>query len=294
MYVWVDALTNYITATGWLTGQGEKTRFWPADAHVIGKDITRFHAIFWPAFLMSAGAPLPKKIVVHGFLFSRGEKMSKSVGNVVDPMALAERYGVDQLRYFFLREISFGQDGNYSHEAIVNRINADLANDLGNLAQHSLSMINKNCGAAVPKKGALLAQDEAILAEASAALGRARGFMDAYRPDHALSEIFRVVAEANRYFAGEEPWTKKKTDPVRMETILYVTAETLRRLAIPLQPFMPAAAGKFLDLLGVPAEARDFASAGEGHASKEGAPLPAPTPVFPRFVEEEAAPAPTK
>ena len=159
-YVWVDALTNYITATGWLSGQGERQKFWPADAHVIGKDITRFHAIFWPAFLMSAGAPLPKRIVVHGFLFSRGEKMSKSVGNVVDPIELASRYGVDQLRYFFLREISFGQDGNYSHEAIVNRINADLANDLGNLAQRSLSMINKNCGAAVPKKGTLLEADK--------------------------------------------------------------------------------------------------------------------------------------
>jgi len=288
MYVWVDALTNYITATGWLSGQGERARFWPADAHVIGKDITRFHAIFWPAFLMSAGAPLPKRIVVHGFLFSRGEKMSKSVGNVVDPIGLAERYGVDQLRYFFLREIPFGQDGNYSHEAIVSRINADLANDLGNLAQRSLSMINKNCGAAVPKKGEFLERDRAILAEAAGALEKARGCMDAYRPDHALAEIFRVVAEANRYFAGEEPWAKKKTDPARMATVLYVTAETIRRLAIPLQPFMPASAGKFLDLLGVAADARDFASAGEDHGLREGAPLPAPAPVFPRFVEEEA------
>jgi methionyl-tRNA synthetase len=288
MYVWVDALTNYITATGWLTGQGDRARFWPADAHVIGKDITRFHAIFWPAFLMSAGAPLPKRIVVHGFLFSRGEKMSKSVGNVVDPIDLAARYGVDQLRYFFLREIPFGQDGNYSHEAIVNRINADLANDLGNLAQRSLSMINKNCGAAVPKQGALTEADLAILAEASAALEKACGAMDAYRPDHALAEIFRVVAEANRYFAGEEPWAKKKTDPARMETVLYVTAETIRRVAIPLQAFIPAAAGRLLDLLAVPAEARNFAHADEAHALKQGAPLPAPAPVFPRFVEEAA------
>ncbi len=290
-YVWVDALTNYITATGWLTGQGERQKFWPADAHVIGKDITRFHAIFWPAFLMSAGAPLPKRIVVHGFLFSRGEKMSKSVGNVVDPIDLAERYGVDPLRYFFLREISFGQDGNYSHEAIVNRINADLANDLGNLAQRSLSMINKNCGAAVPRKGTLSEQDKAILADAAAALDKARGAMDAYRPDLALAEIFRVVAEANRYFAGEEPWAKKKTDPARMETVLYVTAETIRRLAIPLQAFIPTAASALLDQLGVPAAARDFASAGEDHALKEGAPLPPPAAVFPRFVESAEASA---
>ncbi len=287
MYVWVDALTNYITATGWLTGEGERTRYWPADAHVIGKDITRFHAIFWPAFLMSAGAPLPRQIVVHGFLFSRGEKMSKSVGNVIDPIDLAERYGVDQLRYFFLREVPFGQDGNYSHEAIVNRVNADLANDLGNLAQRSLSMIAKNCAGVVPKKGEFMVADQAILSEASAALEKARAAMDLYQPHHALAEIFRVVAEANRYFAGEEPWTKRKTDPARMETVLYVTAETLRRLAIPLQPFMPEAAGKLLDLLAVGPDLRGFAHAGEADALQEGAPLPPPAPIFPRYVEEE-------
>jgi methionyl-tRNA synthetase len=287
MYVWVDALTNYITATGYLGGEGERSRFWPADAHVIGKDITRFHAIYWPAFLISAGAPLPKQIVVHGFLFSKGEKMSKSVGNVVDPAELAARYGVDQLRYFFLREIPFGQDGNYSHEAIVNRINADLANDLGNLAQRSLSMIAKNCAGSVPRTSALTDADRAILAEASASLEKARAAMDAYAPHHALAEIFRVVAEANRYFAGEEPWAKKKTDPARMETILYVTAETLRRLAIPLQPFIPEAAGKLLDLLGVGPDERDFCHAGEANALQEGAPLPPPAPIFPRFVEED-------
>ncbi|MBG0811604.1 methionine--tRNA ligase [Methylosinus sp. H3A] len=289
MYVWVDALTNYITATGFLTGEEERARFWPANAHVIGKDITRFHAVYWPAFLMSAGVPLPKQIVVHGHLFSRGEKMSKSVGNVVDPIDLAQRYGVDQLRYFFLREIPFGQDGNYSHEAIVNRINADLANDLGNLAQRSLSMIAKNCGGVVPTPGELTDADRALLADASAALGKAREAMDAYSPHQALAELFRVVGDANRYFAGEEPWAKKKTDPKRMETILYVTAEALRRLAIALQPFIPAAASSLLGLLGVPAEARDFVQAGEAQALIPGAPLPAPAPVFPRYVEEGEA-----
>ncbi|WP_255461788.1 MULTISPECIES: methionine--tRNA ligase [Methylosinus] len=289
MYVWVDALTNYITATGFLTGEGDRARFWPANAHVIGKDITRFHAIYWPAFLMSAGVPLPEQIVVHGFLFSRGEKMSKSVGNVVDPIDLAQRYGVDQLRYFFLREIPFGQDGNYSHEAIVNRINADLANDLGNLAQRSLSMIAKNCGGVVPTPGELTEADRALLADASAALGKAREAMDVYAPHLALAELFRVVGDANRYFAGEEPWAKKKTDPKRMETILYVTAEALRRLAIPLQPFIPAAASGLLDLLGVAPGARDFVHAGEKDALTAGAPLPAPAPVFPRYVEEGEA-----
>ena len=287
MYVWVDALTNYITATGYLTGQGERARFWPADAHVIGKDITRFHAIFWPAFLMSAKAPLPKQIVVHGFLFSRGEKMSKSIGNVVDPIDLVDRYGVDQLRYFFLREIPFGQDGNYSHEAIVNRINADLANDLGNLAQRSLSMIAKNCGGVVPRLGSVLDEDAKILNESGGAVDVARRAMDVYQPHHALAEIFRVVAEANRYFAAQEPWAKKKTDPARMETILYVTAEALRRLAIPLQAFIPGAAGALLDQLGVVKDARDFFHVSAEHALIAGTPLPAPAPVFPRFVEAE-------
>jgi methionyl-tRNA synthetase len=166
MYVWVDALTNYITGAGFPDAQSPRAKYWPADAHVIGKDITRFHAIYWPAFLMSAGVELPRQIVVHGFLFNKGEKMSKSVGNVIDPQTLADHYGVDQLRYFFLREVPFGQDGNYSHEAIVNRINADLANDLGNLAQRSLSMIGKNCDAAVPAAGDFTDADKAILAHA--------------------------------------------------------------------------------------------------------------------------------
>src|SRR3954466_15689649 len=167
MYVWVDALTNYITAAGFPDENAENWRFWPADAHIIGKDIVRFHAVYWPAFLMSAGIELPKRVFAHGFLFNRGEKMSKSVGNVSDPLALVGHYGLDQLRYFLLREVPFGQDGNYSHEAIVNRTNADLANDLGNLAQRSLSMIAKNCDGLVPKRGALSEVDEAILDQAA-------------------------------------------------------------------------------------------------------------------------------
>src|SRR6202008_4786171 len=174
--------------------------------HVIGKDIVRFHAVYWPAFLMSAGIELPKRVHGHGFLFSRGEKMSKSVGNVVDPFALADAYGVDALRYFFLREVPFGQDGHYSHEAIVARTNADLANDLGNLAQRSLSMIAKNCDGLVPKRGALNDADEAILELASAALGQARKAMAEQSIHVALAAVFSVVAEANRYFAGQEPW----------------------------------------------------------------------------------------
>ena len=209
MYVWVDALTNYITSTGYPDTAGPKAKYWPFSAHVIGKDITRFHAIFWPAFLMSANLPLPQQIVVHGFLFNKGEKMSKSLGNVIDPFTLAEHYGVDQMRYFFLREVPWGQDGNYSHEAIVNRINADLANDLGNLAQRSLSMIAKNCAGRVPAAGALTTADQEILAQARALPEKCRAAMQEFALHSMLAEIWKVVAEANRYFASEEPWIKR-------------------------------------------------------------------------------------
>ncbi len=286
MYVWVDALTNYITGAGYPDENAERWRYWPADVHIIGKDIVRFHAIYWPAFLMSAGVEVPRRVFGHGFVFNRGEKMSKSVGNVIDPFALAEHYGLDQLRYFLLREIPFGQDGNYSHEAIVNRTNADLANDLGNLAQRSLSMIAKNCGGKVPARGTLLDVDCAILDQAEAALETARKAMAEQGIHLALAAIFAVVAEANRYFAGQEPWALKKSDPARMETVLYTTAETVRRVAILCQPFMPGSATKLLDLLAVPADRRDFAQVGEADALIPGTPLPVPAGVFPRYVEQ--------
>jgi methionyl-tRNA synthetase len=287
MYVWVDALTNYITATGYPDAHAPRARFWPADAHVIGKDITRFHAIYWPAFLMSAKIAVPKQIVVHGFLFNRGEKMSKSVGNVIDPFTLAEHYGPDQLRYFFLREVPFGQDGNYSHEAIVQRINADLANDLGNLAQRSLSMIARNCEGRVPAPGALAPADEAILAEAYAIGAKARAAMKDFALHLVLAEIWQVVGQANRYFAAEEPWAKRKSDPTRMATILYVTAEVLRVVGVFVQPFMPAKMGELLDVLAIPRDARSFDKATAGHRLAVGAALPPPVPIFPRYVEPE-------
>ena len=283
MYVWVDALTNYLTGTGWPAEHAP--RFWPMDVHVIGKDITRFHAIFWPAFLMSAQLPLPKQIVVHGFLFNKGEKMSKSVGNVINPQTLAATYGVDPLRYFFLREVPFGQDGNYSHEAIVNRTNAELSNDLGNLSQRSLSMIAKNCEGRVPEPGALTPADEALLADARALPALVRAAMDDFMLHLALGHVWHVVADANRYFAAEEPWAKKKTDPARMGTILYVTAEVVRIFAILAQPFMPSAMERMLDALGVPADKRDIASIEAAGKLEPGTTLPQPTPVFPRFVE---------
>ena len=228
MYVWVDALTNYITAVGFPDTDSEKfRRYWPADLHVIGKDIVRFHAVYWPAFLMSAGIEVPRRIFSHGFLFNRGEKMSKSVGNVIDPFALADAYGVDPLRYFFLREVPFGQDGNYSHEAIVNRINADLANDLGNLAQRSLTMVARKFGGVLPQPGAFSDADKAILAAADAMIGKAREAMKTQQLHQVLNAVWAVVADANRYFAGEAPWALAKTDPARQGTVLYVTAEVI-------------------------------------------------------------------
>jgi methionyl-tRNA synthetase len=284
MYVWVDALTNYITGVGFPDeNSGQFRRYWPADLHVIGKDILRFHAVYWPAFLMSAGIAVPRRVFSHGFLFNRGEKMSKSVGNVIDPFDLADAYGVDPLRYFFLREVPFGQDGNYSHEAIVNRINADLANDLGNLAQRSLSMIARNCGGVLPKPQTFSAADEAILRAADGMISAARSAMQTQQLHQVLNTIWSVVADANRYFAAEAPWALAKTDPARMGTVLYVTAEALRQISILIQPFMPASATKLLDLLAV--NERDFAALGAPRRIAGGAKLPPPSPVFPRYQE---------
>ncbi|MCC8959187.1 methionine--tRNA ligase, partial [Bradyrhizobium sp. Pear77] len=283
MYVWVDALTNYITGVGYPDENDKHWRYWPADVHIIGKDIIRFHAVYWPAFLMSAGIPLQKRVYAHGFLFNRGEKMSKSVGNVVDPFNLANQYGVDQVRYFFLREVPFGQDGNYNHEAIVARINADLANDFGNLAQRSLSMIAKQLGGVLPEPGEFSDNDKAILAQADAMLETSRHAMATQQIHQWLNTVWAVVAEANRYFAGEAPWALAKTDPARQKTVLYVTAEVVRQIAIMAQAVMPESCGKMLDSLGISADARSFAAVAE--RIKPGTVLPAPVGVFPRYVE---------
>ena len=291
MYVWVDALTNYITGVGFPDTDSEKfKRYWPADLHVIGKDIVRFHAVYWPAFLMSAGIEVPRRIFSHGFLFNRGEKMSKSVGNVVDPFTMTDAYGVDQFRYFFLREVPFGQDGNYSHEAIVNRINADLANDLGNLAQRSLTMINKQLGGVLPKPGALQRGRQAILAAADAMIGAAREHMKTQQLHQVLNAVWAVVADANRYFAGEAPWALAKTDPARQGTVLYVTAEVLRQVAHPGPAVHPGVGGQAARSARRcrPASGSSTGSAGADTRIAAGTALPAPAPVFPRYVEPES------
>ncbi len=284
MYVWVDALTNYLTGVGFPDEESALyKRFWPANVHIIGKDILRFHAVYWPAFLMSAGLPLPHRIFAHGFLFNQGEKMSKSLGNVVAPKDMIEAYGVDQMRYFFLREVPFGNDGNYSHEAIVNRVNADLANDLGNLAQRSLSMIFKNLDGVLPTPGELSSADQEILSQLDGLLPDVARQMDQQNLHKALELIWQVVGEANKYFAGQEPWALRKTDPPRMGTVLYVTAEIIRQVAILAQPFIPLGAEQLLDLLEQPAERRDFAALGDRGRLKSGLVIEKPEAVFPRL-----------
>lgn len=284
MYVWVDALTNYITGVGFPDEASELFRkFWPADLHVIGKDIIRFHTVYWPAFLMSAGIEVQHRVFAHGFLTVDGQKMSKSLGNVIDPFALVEEFGVDAVRYFFLREVSFGNDGDYSNEKLTLRVNADLANNLGNLAQRSLSMINKNCDAKVPTPGPLTEADQALIDEVSVAIDAAQKAMDEQLVHEATGAIIAALSSANNYFAGQEPWALKKTDPDRMATVLYVTADTVRRLAIPMQAFVPASAARLLDQLGVPQADRNLAGGKDQAKLVPGTDLPAPQGVFARL-----------
>lgn len=279
MYVWMDALTNYLTPSGWPAAGWEA--LWPADLHVIGKDVVRFHAIYWPAFLMSAGLPLPGRIFGHGFVLNRGEKMSKSLGNIVDPIGLCDSFGVDPLRYYLLRAIQFGQDGEWSHEAIGRRINADLANDLGNLAQRTLSMIAKNCAGRVPPSGPATRADIDLLADVSRILEEARAEHAAVRPDKALDAVWARVSAVNGYLNEMAPWALRKSDPARADVVLYHAAEAIRQIALLVQPAMPDSAAKLLDQLGVGEGERSFAAF--ANRLLPGTQLPAPMGVFPRW-----------
>ena len=296
MYVWLDALTNYITALGFpddgIEGREDAFRtHWPADLHMVGKDIVRFHTVYWPAFLMSAGVAVPKRVFGHGFLNIEGEKMSKSLGNVLSPDVMVAEFGLDQMRYFLLREVPYGQDGSFSREGFIQRINAELSNDFGNLAQRSLSMINKNCGGQVPTCGELTADDTALLDAAAQAYEHMREAFEVQAFHSGLEKMWTVVRAANAYIDHQAPWTLKKEDPPRMATVLYVLAEVIRRLAILAQPVMPDSAGRMLDQLAVAEteDARAFAAIGdEAQMVQSGTALPAPEGVFPRFVEAEA------
>jgi len=287
MYVWLDALINYITAVGFPDENAPNyKKFWPADLHMVGKDIVRFHTIYWPAFLMAAGLQPPRRVFAHGWWTNEGQKMSKSLGNALEPHAMVARYGLDQVRYFLLREIPFGNDGDFSHRSMVHRMNGDLANDLGNLAQRVLSMINKNCDAKVPQAGAFSDSDNKLLGSAHDLLAKVRPLFAEQAFHRALEAIWQVVGDGNRYVDEQAPWSLKRTDPARMATVLYVLAETVRHLAILVQPIMPDSMAKMLDQLAVPANARTFAALGSGGALKAGTALPKPEGVFPRYVDE--------
>jgi methionyl-tRNA synthetase len=256
---------------------------------MVGKDILRFHAVYWPAFLMAAGLEPPARVFAHGWWTNEGRKISKSFGNVIDPLALVATYGLDPVRYMLLREVPFGQDGDFSRRAMVARNNGDLANDLGNLAQRVLSMIARNCAGKVPTPGPLAEADRVLLGAAEALLARLRREMEVPAFHRALEAIWAVIGDANRYVDEMAPWTLRKTDPARMGTVLWVLAEALRRIAILLQPVMPETMARLLVQLAVPAGARRFADLEPAAALAAGTPLPAPEGLFPRIVEEAAA-----
>ena len=290
MYVWLDALTNYITAVGYPDTASESYRtFWPADLHMVGKDILRFHAVYWPAFLMAAGLAPPRRVFAHGWWTIEGQKMSKSLGNAIDPVTLIEEFGLDPVRYFLLREVPFGNDGDFSQRAMISRMNSDLANDLGNLAQRALSMIAKNCGGVLPAHGAFTAEDDVLLIRCDDLLGKVRAAFEVQAFHRALELIFDVVGEANRYVDAQAPWALRKTDADRMGTVLYVLAEAIRNIALLCQPVMPDSAGRILNLLTISLDHRDFSRCGANGRLEPGTALPAPVPVFPRYVVEDAA-----
>lgn len=291
MYVWVDALTNYLTGAGY-PDKGELWRFWPAACHVIGKDIVRFHAVYWPAFLMSANLPLPREVFGHGFVLNKGEKMSKSVGNVVDPMALADAFGVDALRYFLLRDISWGQDGSYSPRAIATRANADLSNSFGNLAQRTLSFIAKNLEGAMPDAGRADPADDALLSAVTEANAEFLRLFADQSLSQALEAWMRGVFACNQYIDVQAPWALRKTDPDRMHAVLGTLVRAIRLLAITILPIVPASAEKLLDLLGVVDRSHSALADSDWYARQveQGFRIATPTPIFPRLdiPEEES------
>ncbi|CAM9596309.1 unnamed protein product [Ascophyllum nodosum] len=312
MYVWVDALSNYISVLGYPddeAGDFSRRAFWPADLHVIGKDILRFHSVYWPALLMAAGLEPPKRLFVHGWWTRDGQKISKSVGNVIDPLDVVQKYGVDPTRYFLLSEVPFGNDGDFSDTAFQNRVNSNLANEVGNLAMRTLSMAVKNCEGRVPlpvgaegegpiadrKTLSLSAEDEGLLKSAGGCLDIVRPLVGETQQLHkALDAILQVSRNANKYVDVQAPWVLKKTDPERMKTVLWVLLETIRHVAILYQPFVPESAARLLDQLGVPqGDARLFTALAPGspHSLPPGAPLTKPVPVFPRIETLEEATA---
>lgn len=287
MYVWVDALTNYLTGLGFPEETPEFAKWWPADLHLIGKDITRFHTVYWPAFLMSAGLPVPRQVFSHGFLLNRGQKESKSLGNVTDPIALVERFGVDVLRYFLMREVTFGQDGSYSPEAIVMRGNTELGNAFGNLAQRTLSFIAKNLDGTLPEIHGHTEADRALLAEVGQAVQHAvPAAFDELALQQGIDTWLQAVFACNAYIDEQAPWTLRKTDPQRMETVLATLYICIAQLAVGIRAVVPAKADALLDTMRIAPELRNYVEIG-GHwyspLAEGDFRLAAPSPLFPRL-----------
>lgn len=291
MYVWLDALMNYVSATGYPEKGYDK--WWPADLHMVGKDILRFHAVYWPAFLLAADVAPPKRVFAHGWWTIEGEKMSKSLGNVVAPSDLVSNYGLDQTRYFFMREVPFGNDGNFSRERMASVINSELANNVGNLIQRTLSMIQKNCNGIVPDPDGVQ-KDELDLAFLSKAQ-----VTDSTTPEHVekmyydcrfndiLADIMAIASEANLYIDTKAPWKQKKTDEKLMQATLYHLAEAIRCIAIMLQPFIPESAAKMLVMVGYPEEKAkkgiSFDELKPEYTIKPGTKIAIPQPIFPKL-----------
>ncbi|MED5473025.1 MAG: methionine--tRNA ligase [Pseudomonadota bacterium] len=287
MYVWLDALTNYITATGFPDEEQNLYRkFWPASLHMVGKDILRFHAVYWPAFLLAADLEPPKRVFAHGWWTNEGQKISKSLGNVIDPVQLIETYGLDQVRYFLMREVPFGNDGDFSKSGMVNRINSDLANDLGNLCQRVLSFVYKNCNATVPKNMGFTPDDSKLTTHAYEILPKLREDYNSQLFNVALERVWGLVAASNKYIDEQAPWKLRKTDPDRMHTVLYTLLETIRCIGILLQPIMPGSSEKILNQLAVDTSKRSFAALNSNDCLEAGASLQKPNPIFPRFEEK--------
>jgi len=289
MYVWIDALTNYITALGYPNMDGEMKGLWPTAIHMVGKDILRFHAVYWPAFLMAADLPPPARVFAHGWWTIEGQKMSKSLGNVIAPQYLVDTYGLDQTRYFMLREVPFGNDGDFSHAQMIARVNSELSNNLGNLLQRTLSFIQKNAGATVPHPAQLQANDQLLMTQIDMAIRTVRDHLDKQEFHKAIETIVGLSNSANSYIDSEAPWTLKKNNEIdRMNTVLFILCEAIRALGLLLLPFIPDSAHKMLDAIAVPENQRNFAAYGRAGECKPGTPLPPPAPIFPRF-EEKAA-----